>query len=413
MIIERRLPVPATSLTIEALLSGLVAAPTLPPFDPESVSFLAAVSERLLRDEVARHHPDLQVLAFFLRPASLKRLCLSLQQRLPPEALAVPKGTVLHIPPANVATMIGYSLAPAILAGNRTLLRLPRRLTEAGEILVDTMGAVLEEAPFSRLRAITAFLAYPPDDAVTAALSRAADMRVIWGGDSTISHLRCLPLPPHGTELTFPDRFSWSAIAVGAYLAADEARREKLAEDFVNDVFWFDQQACSSPRLLAWIGRHEEAETAARDFHPRIAAQARKAGHAQDAGGRLARLLALHEAALDLPTGELADHGQWTLLRLTEYPDPQRLKALAAPGGAVVEMILPSLKEASPLVSRRDQTLTHFGFPREALLDFARHLNGVGIDRMVPVGQALSFDTVWDGIDLPHAFLRFVTVRES
>ncbi|RAV23587.1 acyl-CoA reductase, partial [Staphylococcus warneri] len=41
-----------------------------------------------------------------------------------------------------------------------------------------------------------------------------------------------------------------------------------LLEKFYNDVFWFDQMACSSPRLVVWIG--EKIETFWTEFERKI-----------------------------------------------------------------------------------------------------------------------------------------------
>ncbi|MFC7104470.1 hypothetical protein ACFQQB_30900 [Nonomuraea rubra] len=54
--------------------------------------------------------------------------------------------------------------------------------------------------------------------------------------------------------------------------------------------------------------------------------------------------------------------------------------------------------------------MTHFGFGQDELEELARGLAGRGVDRMVPVGSALSFHRVWDGVDLPAEFTRLVTV---
>ena len=40
----------------------------------------------------------------------------------------------------------------------------------------------------------------------------------------------------------------------------------------------------------------------------------------------------------------------------------------------------------------------------------ARSINGRGIDRFVPIGQALAFGSVWDGLDLLHEFSKRVVV---
>jgi len=52
--------------------------------------------------------------------------------------------------------------------------------------------------------------------------------------------------------------------------------------------------------------------------------------------------------------------------------------------------------------------VTHFGVEAADLRAFARRLNGRGVDRLVPVGRALSFHRYWDGHDLLQGLCRRV-----
>ena len=79
-------------------------------------------------------------------------------------------------------------------------------------------------------------------------------------------------------------------------------------------------------------------------------------------------------------------------------------------GGLFHEVALPSLDALAPWLVRRDQTLTAFGLSRETLVAAVRAFNGRGIDRIVPVGQALAFHHVWDGYDLLQQFTRRVSI---
>jgi hypothetical protein len=78
--------------------------------------------------------------------------------------------------------------------------------------------------------------------------------------------------------------------------------------------------------------------------------------------------------------------------------------------GTFAHASLGRLGELVPLVRRRHQTLTHFGFARAELAELAGELAGRGVDRMVPIGRALAFHRVWDGVDLPTEFTRLVTI---
>jgi hypothetical protein len=69
-------------------------------------------------------------------------------------------------------------------------------------------------------------------------------------------------------------------------------------------------------------------------------------------------------------------------------------------GGFFFECFINDLTDLALLVSRKDQTLTYFGFDKKELNEFVIKVNGAGIDRIVPVGQALNFAPVWDGYSL-------------
>ena len=69
----RLAPAPG-SVTVPALLQALTRPPELAPFAPETLAFLAALHRHLVGDAAAREQPDLQALAFWLRPAALTRM---------------------------------------------------------------------------------------------------------------------------------------------------------------------------------------------------------------------------------------------------------------------------------------------------------------------------------------------------
>jgi hypothetical protein len=57
------------------------------------------------------------------------------------------------------------------------------------------------------------------------------------------------------------------------------------------------------------------------------------------------------------------------------------------------------------------QTLTYFGVPREELASFVRRNRVRGIDRIVPVGEAMDIGLTWDGYDLIRTLSRVCDVH--
>jgi hypothetical protein len=70
-----------------------------------------------------------------------------------------------------------------------------------------------------------------------------------------------------------------------------------------------------------------------------------------------------------------------------------------------------TLAELAPVMTRQDQTFSHFGFGPGELAAFAAELGGRGVDRIVPFGSALTFSAIWDGFDLPREFTRLTTLQ--
>ena len=65
------------------------------------------------------------------------------------------------------------------------------------------------------------------------------------------------------------------------------------------------------------------------------------------------------------------------------------------------------------MVGRRCQTLSVWGVAIEDLVKLVGEVPTAGIDRVVPIGQALDFQTIWDGYDLLTQLSRVVTVSSS
>jgi hypothetical protein len=80
-------------------------------------------------------------------------------------------------------------------------------------------------------------------------------------------------------------------------------------------------------------------------------------------------------------------------------------------GGLVRHVAADNLSEVLPFIDEGDQTVTHWGIDAESLRGFAALAGGRGLDRIVPIGEALAFDVVWDGFHLMDDMLRRVRVR--
>jgi hypothetical protein len=390
---------------LDELLDELTAARGT-PYGDGVIALCGRLATRLIEDPMARRHPELMALGFFTRPSELERMRREFVAAERPDIVRIPHGLVFHVPPANVDTLFVYSWLIATLAGNASLVRLSSRTTPVVEFLLELLREVLVTAGPGV--APTAFVRYDHDPAITRKISASCALRVIWGGDATIATIREAPLPPIARDLTFADRWSMAALSAAAVVALDAGGLRALAEAMATDLYAFDQRACSSPRLVLWVGDERSRETARRRLWPEVAAVAEARGYQLEPATRLAREAFVHRAILDAPVVTRADYGpNLTVLEVDRLAGVPR----EHPGGGLLfEAGAPTLTALDAWVTRKDQTLTHFGIAREDLAALATRLAGRGLDRLVPVGRALALARIWDGYDLGAELVRSVHV---
>ncbi|MCC7053593.1 MAG: hypothetical protein IT355_10010 [Gemmatimonadaceae bacterium] len=384
---------------------------SLMPFDEGVLAIAASLSRRLATDAEARTFPALQALAFWMRKAELLRLRDAFRRLEDASRILVPRGTVFHIPPANVDTLFVYSWLLAVLAGNRNVVRLSSRMSRQGSLLCRMLNEEFHQHRDGLLARNTIMLSYGHDADISAALSAICDVRVVWGGDGTVNAMRKVPLPAHAVEMTFPDRYSWAALQVDAFLALDEEARDTLADQFYNDTFWFDQLGCSSPRTVVWVGEAGRGAQAAAQFGDAVAARIRARGYRVDVGASLAKRTFAYRAVLDQPVSRVS----WVSneLAVADLAAMAPMDRGHPGGGFLFQRVVPDLSEIGGLLSSRDQTLAYFGFTPDSMRAFAATLGSRSFDRIVPIGEALRFDRYWDGYDLLAQFTRQVTIGSS
>ncbi|AOY98926.1 hypothetical protein BKK81_06365 [Cupriavidus sp. USMAHM13] len=400
-------------LDYESLIPGsslpeaLGEVPPLPAFDEASLAFVEALSARLMRMPEARTYPELTALGFWMRRANLNRLRTDMERRMG-GSLLTPRGTVLHIAPSNVDTIFVYSWFLSLLTGNRNIVRLSSKPSQQADLLVGAIAALLADPAHREIAQRTLLVRYAADDRITTRMSAVCDVRVIWGGNSTVEHIRKLPLAPTATEVAFANKYSLALVSSVGWLEAHEAQRADWIEAFYNDAYWFDQMACSSPRLILWVGDAGQVETASTDFWARferfLAGKQERFGDADYVN----KLVAGDALAIEADVG-IRPTANNDLVRVW-LDQPALHDNLHCGAGLFFESMLPTLDAIRPLLNRTVQTVSYAGFGAQLLRDFVLASPLAGIDRIVPFGRALDFAPVWDGFDLLRVFMREITV---
>ena len=78
--------------------------------------------------------------------------------------------------------------------------------------------------------------------------------------------------------------------------------------------------------------------------------------------------------------------------------------------GIFYQLNLNNLKELKKYITKKCQTVSYYGFTKHELEQFMLNSNLTGIDRIVPIGNALGIDFAWDGYDIIKTLSRIVSV---
>jgi hypothetical protein len=373
------------------------------PFAPERVALVASVAETLLVPRRSAASGPAAHFAFWTRRAALMKLAASFAARMPENTLARPRGLVFHLPPQNVETVFLYSWALAYLSGNANIVRLPHEISARMRAIVDLFLERLEAAgDESQL-----FVHYPSQGDLGAKISARSDARVVWGGDAKVALFAPLPLRNGGKSIWFGDRFSFSTINGEALDKLDEPALRALAKKLHNDVFVFDQMACSSPHALYVVGEAASHSAAVKRLLDASALE----WTMDDPGARVGHAIGKMTAAFYAAAHGRASSVNWQNTHLTSIvaSAPER-QDLRVGGGFLSVVFISSLAEVGSFIRESDQTITYFGWERGEVEAVAASRTGPGVSRWAPIGTALDFDFIWDGYDIPFELTRLIRI---
>jgi len=316
------------------------------------------------------------------------------------------RGLVFHIAPGNVAVNFAYSLAAGLLSGNANIVRLPSKQFEQVDLICGAIEATLGKHP--EIAPLIEFTRYGHDKGVTDEISARCDVRVIWGGDDTINEIRKSPLRPRAVEIAFPDRYSILLIDADRYIAKPD--KDAVARAFYNDTFLSDQNACTSPKLVVWLGKGvEEAQEA---FWARIGEYAGERYELQgvQAVFKLSRMMML---AAKFSGVKCLPGGDNLINRVQIGQLSEEVFEYCGHSGFFMEYHAESIADILPVCGEKLQTLSYLGVDPSEITEFIDENAPKGIDRIVPMGRTMDFSLVWDGYDLIYSMTRAISLARD
>lgn len=391
--------VPGLSFVVgdEETLALMQDAKTLVPFSDEAIRFLDALSQILFKK--GRAYSDVVTFAFWCRKGSLMRE----KKKYETGELRFGRGITFHSTPSNVAVNFAFSFAAGLLAGNPNVVRLPAKAFEQVNVISTAVREVLLEQP--EMRPYVVFVKYGLIQEFSDYFSSICMNRIVWGGDMTIALMRKSPLPPRAVEVTFADRYSLAVFKAESILALDEAGMKTLARNFWNDTYFTDQNACTSPRLIAWVG---EGKGEAKAKFWSAVHEIVKAEYAMQPVQSVGKLAAFYRAAASVKGLKLIHVNDNLITRVQVETFTTDLMNWKYNSGFFYELDAGSLDEVFSPTSVKCQTVTQFGLTKDEMEHALLSAHPGGIDRIVPVGASMNFALTWDGYDLIRTLSRVV-----
>lgn len=384
------------------ILMNMQNVPAMEPFSDRIIEFLNATSKKLLADAQVKKYPDIVTLAFWMRRASIDSLKKRFDNKN--EGFRLGRGVVFHIAPSNVPVNYAYSLVAGLLCGNANIVRISSKQFEQINIINNAITEVLNSG-FADCRPYIVLVRYGHEQSINDTLSDFADARIIWGGDMTIGELYKSKLSPRAIEIKFADRYSLAVINSDDYLAVDN--KVKVAKDFYNDTYLTDQNACTSPRIVVWMGESisKAKEMFWSELH-KVVVEAKYMLQEEKVVSKLASayLLAAIEVGVEKET--MPDN---LIVRLKVSRLTSKLMDMKDNSGYFIEYDCKDIMNLKEICdSSRCQTLSYLG-NKDLILPLIK--SGIkGIDRIVPVGQTMDFDMVWDGYNLYELLTRVIMI---
>lgn len=390
---------------LQYLIGGdeILSAP-IEPYDELVCDFLNDLSQELRSSNEAAQYPDIMSFAFWCRRANINKL----KDEYEDGKVRLGLGMVFHITPTNVPVNFAFSFAFGLVSGNANVVKVPLKPFKQIELICFAIGKLFLKAKYQKLKEMTAFVNYNNIDDITSVFSSVCNARIIWGGDSTIRNIRKMSIPVRGIEIAFSDRYSFCVIGLNSVRELNDIELNRLAENFYNDTYIMDQNACSSPHLIVWTGPRDE----------KVQDRFWSAVH-RVARGRyqLANINAVDKYTLFCRDAiELTEFQEFKrygnhVYRIIMGDFPQKVDSLRGKYGYFYEFNISDINKLAHIVNTKYQTLTYFGIDKTLLVDFVVINRLMGIDRIVPIGRALDINVIWDGYDIVKTLSRVVYVR--
>jgi len=364
------------------------------PFSEKAISFLNELSILLRNNLQANEFSEIITFAFFLRRANLIQLK---RTYYPQNNLRIGKGIVFHISPSNMPLNFAYSLVSGILSGNLNIIRLPSKTFKQTDIILQAIRMLSEQFDFQLFSKRILLVRYDKLNSATAYFSSICDVRIIWGGDLAVQEIKKNSLSAEAIDVTFADKYSLCIINANNYI--NEKSPKKIAQSFYNDTFLFNQNACTSPHLIVWLGNDENVIVSQKIFWDNLYNLVKEQYNFQPHSA-IDKLASFYNQAIHMEEIKKTPTPDNLIWRIELHELSEDLDKYRSNCGYFVEYRAASLLELSSIISKKHQTIAYYGVQKEDWTHFSEQKSLNIFDRIRPIGKTSDFSLTWDGYNL-------------
>ena len=347
-----------------------------------------------MHDCEAKKFPDVISYAFWIRKG---HMCLA-RDSYKSNTQRIGRGVAFQIAPSNIPVQFAVSMTYALLAGNASIVRVSCKKFEQTHLICEHIQNLLNTT-HTYMKDYFCVIRYGHDEEITQALSDICDVRMIWGGNSSIAAIRKTSVPARCIDLGFADRYSIAIFDSDSLLKKNISN---FVNDFYNDTYFVDQNACSSPRMVIWIGNKiEEARTVFWNELEKIVHEKYNLEPISSSDKLLNTTLF---SASHPKSKQIKNDNYIVRMEVSELKDD--IMDYKGNSGYFFEYIANSLEEIVPLMKKECQTIIYSGDIESKLRKIINKYGVRGVDRIVPVEHGTDISFVWDGLDLPNILSR-------
>ena len=370
-------------------------------FEKNVIKFLDELSKLILNTKKYNKFNDLATFAFWCRKKNINAISKNYQS----SNLTIGRGWVLHICPSNVPMNFAYSLAFGLLSGNNNIVKVPSRNFFQVNHLLNAIKKLIKKKNFLLIKQKLIFIKYQRNDQISSELSKIVNARLIWGGDETVKLFKKFETKPRCIDLNFSNRVSGAIIDLKSLKNLNYKNLYNLIFKFYNDSYLMDQQGCSSPQVIFWLGKKDKnmikifwnilSDIVSKNYNFDYSLAVRKTELASD--------IILKEKNLKSINFKDLKTVRYRMKKVKKFDK------LDNSFGTFLEIDIKSLKKINTFINDRFQTLLYYGIKKEELLSLISKNNLKGIDRIVPFGRAFDMNHIWDGFDIISSLSRKIS----